>query len=191
MVADAPRLCNPTALGHDAVDDFAARRGGRGASEGAYVKYLSDGHDGYDCCAWIIAQSWSNGRNTVASMRTGGNSAFMAAASMTGIAAPQSGPWTRGNREDTHAGDVEFGPEAAFAGHVAARYLDQRTRWFDRFLKGEANGVDAEPTVRASRRTEFFSMPPGLRSCCCRSLLVRGMLRSCDECLDRYGGSSR
>jgi putative CocE/NonD family hydrolase len=35
---------------------------GRGNSQGEYVKYLSDGPDGYDCCAWIVKQAWSNGR---------------------------------------------------------------------------------------------------------------------------------
>jgi putative CocE/NonD family hydrolase len=35
---------------------------GRGNSQGEYVKYLSDGQDGYDCCAWIVKQPWSNGR---------------------------------------------------------------------------------------------------------------------------------
>jgi putative CocE/NonD family hydrolase len=35
---------------------------GRGNSQGEYVKYLSDGQDGYDCCAWILKQPWSNGR---------------------------------------------------------------------------------------------------------------------------------
>lgn len=35
---------------------------GRGKSGGEYVKYLSDGNDGFDCCAWIVAQPWSNGR---------------------------------------------------------------------------------------------------------------------------------
>jgi uncharacterized protein len=35
---------------------------GRGNSQGEYVKYLSDGQDGYDCCAWILQQPWSNGR---------------------------------------------------------------------------------------------------------------------------------
>ena len=35
---------------------------GRYDSEGEFVKYLSDGHDGYDCCKWIVAQSWCNGK---------------------------------------------------------------------------------------------------------------------------------
>ena len=35
---------------------------GRGNSQGEYVKYLSDGNDGYDCCAWIVKQPWSNSR---------------------------------------------------------------------------------------------------------------------------------
>lgn len=35
---------------------------GRYGSEGAFVKYLSDGADGYDTCAWIVAQPWCNGK---------------------------------------------------------------------------------------------------------------------------------
>jgi uncharacterized protein len=35
---------------------------GRYKSEGEFVKYLSDGHDGYDTCEWILAQPWCNGR---------------------------------------------------------------------------------------------------------------------------------
>jgi uncharacterized protein len=33
---------------------------GRYRSEGSYVKYLSDGLDGYDTCAWILGQRWCN-----------------------------------------------------------------------------------------------------------------------------------
>jgi putative CocE/NonD family hydrolase len=58
------------------------------------------------------------------------------------------GPWTHGNREQTFAGDVEFGAAAAFAGNVAPDYLALKLRWFDRFLKGNANGVDPEPAVK-------------------------------------------
>lgn len=35
---------------------------GRYESEGTFVKYTSDGADGVDTCAWIVAQDWSNGR---------------------------------------------------------------------------------------------------------------------------------
>ena len=35
---------------------------GRYASGGRFVKYTSDGEDGYDTCAWIVARPWSNGR---------------------------------------------------------------------------------------------------------------------------------
>jgi predicted acyl esterase len=57
-------------------DDFAAlftARGyalvyqdnrGRHGSEGRFVKYLSDGEDGFDCCAWIVRQPWCDGRQT-------------------------------------------------------------------------------------------------------------------------------
>ncbi len=52
------------------VAAFFVRRGyvviyqdcrGRYKSEGTYVKYLSDGLDGYDTCAWILRQPWCNG----------------------------------------------------------------------------------------------------------------------------------
>jgi putative CocE/NonD family hydrolase len=35
---------------------------GRHGSEGRFVKYLSDGEDGFDACAWITAQPWCDGR---------------------------------------------------------------------------------------------------------------------------------
>lgn len=35
---------------------------GRHGSEGRFVKYLSDGEDGFDACAWIVAQPWCDGR---------------------------------------------------------------------------------------------------------------------------------
>ena len=31
---------------------------GRYGSEGRFVKYLSDGEDGFDTCAWLLEQSW-------------------------------------------------------------------------------------------------------------------------------------
>ena len=62
---------NATAMGRGQVAAFFARRGyivvyqdcrGRYKSEGEFVKYLSDGNDGHDTCAWILKQPWSNGR---------------------------------------------------------------------------------------------------------------------------------
>ncbi len=35
---------------------------GRYGSEGEFVKYLSDGLDGYDACEWIVRQPWCNGK---------------------------------------------------------------------------------------------------------------------------------
>ena len=35
---------------------------GRYGSEGVFEKYLADGEDGFDCCAWIMDQPWCNGR---------------------------------------------------------------------------------------------------------------------------------
>ncbi len=58
------------------------------------------------------------------------------------------GPWTHGDRQLSYAGNVDFGAEAVFDGHVEADWLTFRLRWFDRWLKGAANGVDREPRVR-------------------------------------------
>ena len=265
---------------------------GRGKSQGKYVKYLSDGLDGYDCCAWIIGQNWSNGRiGTMGLSYAAHTQAALASAGAPGVTAmfmdsggfsnayqggirqggafemkqvtwafnealeapevkrdpaklaalkaidlkdwfarlpwarghsplslvpeyedyvfdqwehgnfdgfwkqmgiyaagyydqwrdaaivfisswydpyPRTvtdnfralsarkrgpmrmilGPWTHGNREQTFAGDVDFGAVAAFEGNVAANYVAMKLRWFNRFLKGESNGVDQEPTVQ-------------------------------------------
>lgn len=62
---------NPTPKSRAEVADFFVRRGyvvvyqdvrGRYKSEGAFVKYLSDGNDGYDTCAWMLNQPWCDGR---------------------------------------------------------------------------------------------------------------------------------
>jgi putative CocE/NonD family hydrolase len=58
------------------------------------------------------------------------------------------GPWTHGDRTLTFAGDVDFGPAAAIDGNLARDFLDLRLRWFDAWLKGKRNGVEAEPPVR-------------------------------------------
>jgi putative CocE/NonD family hydrolase len=58
------------------------------------------------------------------------------------------GPWTHGDRQDSHAGDVSFGARAPFDGNVAPSWVEYRRRWFDRWLKGEKNGVDDEKRVR-------------------------------------------
>jgi len=59
------------------------------------------------------------------------------------------GPWTHGDRSLSHAGEVEFGPAAAVDGNLAEDFFALRRRWFDRWIKGQRNGIDDEPTVRA------------------------------------------
>jgi len=265
---------------------------GRGNSQGEYVKYLSDGRDGYDCCAWIVKQPWSSGRigaqglsygaHTITALacldapglaamfidsggfsnayqggiRQGGafelkqvtwafnaaleapeirsdpakraalqavdirkwfermpwsrghsplslvpeyedyvfdqweHGVFDAFWKQVGIYAEGSydrfsdvpiiwmsswydpyprtatdnylaleqrkrspqrlilGPWTHGNNHETFAGDVDFGPTAQLAGNIAPDLLTLRLHWFDRWLKGVKNEVEAEPPVR-------------------------------------------
>lgn len=58
------------------------------------------------------------------------------------------GPWTHGDRAFTYSGDVDFGPAATIDGNLAPNWAEFRLRWFDHWLKGVRNGVDAEPPVR-------------------------------------------
>jgi hypothetical protein len=58
------------------------------------------------------------------------------------------GPWTHGDRSKTYSGDVDFGAAATIDNNLAPHWRAFRLRWFDRWVKGVANGVDAEPAVR-------------------------------------------
>ncbi|MBL0389186.1 CocE/NonD family hydrolase [Tumebacillus sp. ITR2] len=51
------------------------------------------------------------------------------------------GPWDHGINRSSKLGSVEFGPDAVI--DLRARQV----RFFDRWLKGEENGLDAEPNV--------------------------------------------
>ena len=58
------------------------------------------------------------------------------------------GPWTHGDRSLTYAGEVDFGVAATLDGSLAPDFLALRLSWFDCWLKGIKNGLDAEPAVR-------------------------------------------
>ena len=61
---------------------------GRGGSQGAYVKYLSDAADGYDCCAWIVRQPWCDGKIGAQGLSYGAHTVgALAGAGAPGIAA--------------------------------------------------------------------------------------------------------
>ena len=51
------------------------------------------------------------------------------------------GPWVHGAQGSNVAGEVEFTPDAAID------LLGFRLRWYDRWLRGESNGVDDDPPV--------------------------------------------
>jgi len=51
------------------------------------------------------------------------------------------GPWVHGGQGSNVAGEVEFTREAAID------LLGFRLRWYDRWLRGESNGVDNDPPV--------------------------------------------
>ena len=59
------------------------------------------------------------------------------------------GPWTHGQYEVTHAGDIDFGTES----HI--NYQDLKLAWFDHYLKGMHTEVSDESPVR------FFTMGAG------------------------------
>jgi putative CocE/NonD family hydrolase len=61
---------------------------GRYRSEGEFVKYLSDGLDGYDTCDWIVHQPFSNGKiGTMGLSYAAHTQAALACADAPGIAA--------------------------------------------------------------------------------------------------------
>ncbi len=58
------------------------------------------------------------------------------------------GPWTHmGMRgvQQSNSGDVDFGPDAIWG---FERFNHEQVRWFDRWLKGEATGVEDDPPVQ-------------------------------------------
>ena len=61
---------------------------GRYRSQGEFVKYLSDGLDGYDACDWIVRQPWCNGKiGTMGLSYAAHTQAALACAGAPGIAA--------------------------------------------------------------------------------------------------------
>ncbi|MBM3139049.1 MAG: CocE/NonD family hydrolase [Chloroflexi bacterium] len=60
------------------------------------------------------------------------------------------GPWTHGDAplERSYAGDVDLGPRAPIQGNLAASRQHLLLRWFDSWLRGVRDGVDAEAPVR-------------------------------------------
>ena len=58
------------------------------------------------------------------------------------------GPWLHGDRNTTHSGDAEFGPQAAFDGSIAPHWLGFRLAWFQRWLQGRAQTEVADPAAR-------------------------------------------
>jgi len=61
------------------------------------------------------------------------------------------GPWTHGDRNLSHSGDVDFGPRATLEHNLADTYLELRARFFDRWLKDVPDESDTAPPVRYFR----------------------------------------
>jgi len=58
------------------------------------------------------------------------------------------GPWLHGDRNITHSGDAEFGPNAAFDGNIARDWLSFRLAWFQRWLQDIPPAEAADPVAR-------------------------------------------
>jgi putative CocE/NonD family hydrolase len=68
-----------------------------------------------------------------------------------GRKAPQRlimGPWLHGDRNITHSGNAEFGPAAAFDGHLDSDWLACRLKWFEQHLKGEPGAEEPGAAVQ-------------------------------------------
>ena len=65
------------------------------------------------------------------------------------------GPWLHGQRSRASAGDVWFGPEALFDGHIAENYFAFQADWFDRWLQPGA------PPPPEPARVRYFRMGGG------------------------------
>jgi putative CocE/NonD family hydrolase len=61
------------------------------------------------------------------------------------------GPWTHGERSVSHAGDVDFGPDALLDGALADDYVAMRLAWFDHWLKGRPLPARQQSAVRYFR----------------------------------------
>ena len=62
---------------------------GRFNSEGSFVKYLNDPHDGYDTLEWVSKQPWSNGKVGTFGISYGAHTqAALAATNPPGLACP-------------------------------------------------------------------------------------------------------
>ncbi len=59
------------------------------------------------------------------------------------------GPWTHGNRSCSHAGNVDFGPDAVLDGNLADDYFAMRLAWFRRWLQDVPAGLGAGAVVGA------------------------------------------
>lgn len=61
------------------------------------------------------------------------------------------GPWTHGERSVSHAGNVDFGPDAVLDGALADDYVAMRLAWFDHWLKGRPMPARQQSAVRYFR----------------------------------------
>ncbi|WP_342364358.1 CocE/NonD family hydrolase [Terrarubrum flagellatum] len=57
------------------------------------------------------------------------------------------GPGLHGDRNNSFAGDVDFGSRASVGGNIAESWLEFRRLWFDRWLKGKDDAPEA-PRLR-------------------------------------------
>jgi putative CocE/NonD family hydrolase len=141
-----PEVARPKSRAEVAA--FFVRRGyvviyqdcrGRYASEGEFVKYLSDGDDGYDTCAWILAQPWCNGRiGTMGLSYAAHTQGALGSAGAPGVAAMFL---DSGGFSNAYQGGIRQG---------GAFELKQATWAFNQAL--ESPEIEADPTRQAAMK---------------------------------------
>ncbi len=109
-----------TGLGLRRKGHYYARRGyvvviqdvrGRFASEGEWYAFGDEGPDGYDTCAWIVEQPWSNGKiATTGCSYAGCTQSALASLDPPGLAGMfvEEGPWNYHTASMRHNGACEM-----------------------------------------------------------------------------------
>ena len=193
--ADALRQKRTVALGdrarHDPADDAGevaahfVRAGyvviyqdcrGRYDSEGEFTKYLSEGPDGYDTCAWIVEQPWCDGQiGTMGLSYAAHTQAALACLNPPGLACMvlDSGGFSSAYRTGIRQGGAFELKQLTWAYNNAKESPRRRTI---RSISQRARGRGHQGLVQRDAlvgRTLAGALGAGIRGLCARAMAAR------------------
>ncbi len=119
--------------GHETFDDYWRQAG---LCAEAFYTAMSD-----------VPQVHLGGWYDTYSLSTTANFATLSG-TKTGPVSLIMGPWTHGARSVSYSGNADFGKQATVDGNLSSDYNQLRLRFFDYWLKGKANGWEADTPVR-------------------------------------------